>query len=401
MALGAFLSPLIVGVIADRYFSSEKLMAFLHILGGILLLVQAFLPGPKDNGSYGTYFIVSLLYALIYNPTLSLVNSISFAHIPNAERDFPTIRVFGTIGWILVNLFAGFLLAGSSNNHPMILGAVLSFVLAGFSLFLPKTPPTGKKGDPFPFMAAIGLFKNYSFAVFFTVSGFITIALAFYFSNTASYLISLPDSMVPEPVRFYFVQKEEVEVEKKSKEDEKAKDNGRTEKKPEVVKETKTFLNANNTMLLGQLVEMLVLPFLGYFLRWFGMKGVLIVGMLSWGIRYYLFSQMGPFSAVLIGVMLHGVCFDFFFAAGFIHVDNTAPKEIRASAQALFALLTYGLGMWVGSFLSGMLNGWYTHVVDGKSVVDWAGFWQAPALGVFVAVIIFTVFFRIDSSPKK
>jgi MFS family permease len=162
-------------------------------------------------------------------------------------------------------------------------------------------------------------------------------------------------------------------------------------------------INPATTMLWGQIAEMFLLPLLPFFLFRFGMKWVLVFGMLCWGLRYLLFSAAfpsGPFLAVFIGVLLHGICFDFFFAAAFIHVDNTAPREIRASAQALFSLLTYGVGMWLGSVLSGYLNQAYTSssIVP---TVDWYRFWLVPAYGVIAAVIVFAVFFRIDNSGEQ
>lgn len=370
MALGAILSPMIVGLIADRFVASEKLMALLHLVGAGLLYWMAQL----DGSSYGLYFGVSLVYALVFNPTLALANSITFTHVPDATRDFPGIRVWGTIGWIVVNLFVGFFL-DAKTNQPLLTAAGLSAVLGLFSLVLPHTPPSGKAGDMFPFIRAIRLFSDRSFAVFFLISGVITVVLAFYYSNTATYLQDLEVESVPEVMRGYFV-KTYVVTKNPDKHPEKG-----------VFKEA---LNPNNTMLIGQIMEMLFLPLLPFFLRWWGIKWVLVVGMLCWGIRYALFAQMGPFSLVLLGVALHGVCFDFFFAAGFIYVDNTAPKDIRASGQALFAFLTYGVGMWLGSILSGAMNRYFTS----QGVVDWTAFWLLPSVGVLVSVLLFVLLFR-------
>lgn len=366
MALGAIVSPLIVGLIADRFIASEKLMAVLHLAGAGVLYWMA---GIETN-DFPAFFTASLVYALLYNPTLSLANSISFSHIPDGTRDFPGIRVCGTIGWIVVNFIVGKWL-DIGTNQPLMLAAALSAALAVFSWALPHTPPTGKAGDPLPFVQAFSLFKDPSFAVFFAVSAVITIVLAFYYSNTATFLKSLDAGMVPEGLRDYFVK---------------------TDAQP-------TIVNPNTTMLIGQIAEMVMLPLLPLFLWRLGMKWVLAIGMLCWGIRYYLFSAGSPFSLILIGVALHGICFDFFFAAGFIHVDNEAPKDIRASGQALFALLTYGLGMWLGSILSGKLNKLYTD--PATKTVNWHDFWLVPSLGVLAAVVVFVLFFRMKprSSP--
>jgi MFS family permease len=217
-----------------------------------------------------------------------------------------------------------------------------------YSFFLPHTPPKGKAGEAMPFVKALGLFRDPSFAVFFTVSFAITIVLAFYYTTTSVFL----------------------------------------EKAVGVT-------DTGKTMAIGQICEMIFLPLLPIFLFRMGMKWVLALGMFCWGLRYFLFSQGGPegfpFALVIIGVALHGFCFDFFFAAGFIHVDNEAPKDIRASGQALFSFLTYGVGMWIGNMLAGRLKERFT--IDG--VVDWRSFWLVPSAGVMLALLIFVLFFHL------
>lgn len=358
MALGAILSTMFAGYIADRFFASERMMAVLHLLGAGLLYWMAEINSPDQ---FWLLFGVSLAYALVYNPTLALSNSIAFSHIPNATRDFPGIRVLGTAGWIVVGFSIDALfkqtvirdgqeviLDASASNGPLLLAAGLSVVLGLFSLALPHTPPTGKSDDALPFVKALDLFNDPSFAVFFGVSFAITIVLAFYYTVTSDYL------------------KLEAHV-----------------------------TNIGSTMLIGQVCELIFLPLLPIFLFRMGMKWVLALGMFCWGLRYFLFSQGGPeglpFALVIIGVALHGFCFDFFFAAGFIHVDNEAPKDIRASGQALFSFLTYGVGMWLGSLLAGWLKGWFT--VDGH--VDWHSFWLVPSAGVLLALVVFVTFFHM------
>jgi nucleoside transporter len=373
MALGAIISTMFAGYIADRFIASERMMAVLHLAGAGLLYWMAQIQSPSE---YGLLFGVSLTYALLYNPTLALANSIAFTHVPNATRDFPGLRVLGTIGWIVAGFLIDFLfkktVAGpdgtsvvvpaSASNGPLLLAAGLSAVLGVMSLMLPHTPPTGKSGDAMPFAKAVGLFRDPSFAVFFTVSFAITIVLAFYYTTTSAFL----ESAI------------------------KIKDTG-------------------STMAIGQICEMVFLPLLPFFLFRMGMKWVLALGMFCWGLRYFLFAHGGPFpneaggsilpySLVIIGVALHGFCFDFFFAAGFIHVDNEAPKDIRASGQALFGFLTYGVGMWLGNLLAGRLKGWYTSP-DG--VVDWYHFWIVPSAGVLLALLVFVVFFRMRSRQPE
>ena len=356
MALGAIISMLFAGYVADRFLNSEKFMGLCHLLGaGALYLIAT----TQDPGQYTTLFALTLAYALLYNPTLVLANSITFRHVPDGGRDFPGIRVWGTLGWIVAGFTIDAVFAqdgkkASDSNGPLMLAAGLSAVLGVYSFMLPKTPPTAKPGDAIPFVKAFGLFKDFSFAVFFGVSLIITLALAFYYTVTGEFL----------------------------------------EKGVGITK-------VGSTMLIGQVCEMIFLPLLPLFLWRMGMKGVLVLGMACWGIRYLCFANAGPegmgFALAIVGVALHGFCFDFFFAAGFIHCDNEAPKDIRASAQALFSFLTYGIGMWLGGVVCGQLVGNYRN--PETKVVDWANFWIVPAIGVLGCMVVFVLFFRM--TPKK
>ncbi|MFO0801774.1 MAG: MFS transporter [Gemmataceae bacterium] len=386
MALGAMISTIGAGYIADRFIASEKLMAICHLLGAGALYGISQLQSPSD---YETLFALTLVYAILYNPTLVLANSITFHHVPDGQRDFPGIRVLGTLGWIAAGFSIDMVFAkdgktAASSNGPLVLAAALSAVLGVYSLFLPKTPPKGE-ADGIPFIKALGLFKNFSFSVFFILSLIITVVLAFYYVVTAQFLTASP------AVGGCGVK------------------------------------NIGSTMLIGQVCETVFLPLLPLFLLRIGMKWVLALGMLCWGVRYFLFANAGadglPFILAIIGIALHGFCFDFFFAAGFIHCDNEAPKDIRASAQALFSFLTYGVGMWLGSMLAGMLQDNYTTqkvltevtLKDGGAafgsvgggpafvattpVTDWYQFWLVPSVGVLACLVLFVLFFRM--TPKK
>jgi nucleoside transporter len=361
LALGAIFSSLFAGYIADRFFASERMMAVLHLAGAGLLYGMAQIQSPSD---YWLLFAVSLAYSLLYNPTLTLANAITFRHVPYATRDFPGIRVLGTLGWIAVGfcidaLFASGGGTAADTNGPLLLSAGLSAVLGLYCLVLPHTPPTAKAGDAIPFLKALRLFKDFSFAVFFAVSFVLTIVLAFYFTSTSDFL-----------------------------------------------KEAAGVKRIGSTMLIGQVGELILLPLLPFFLWRLGMKWVLALGMLCWGIRYALFSQGGPegvpFMLVIAGVALHGFCFDFFFAAGFIHVDNEAPRDVRASGQALFSFLSYGVGMWLGNLLAGKLAGMYTSETVNASgetvkVIDWYHFWLIPSIGVLASLVVFVLFFRMQT----
>lgn len=374
MPLGAIFATLFAGQIADRLLASEKVMAICHLAGAGLLFWMAQVKSPEQ---YWLLWGISLAYALLYNPTLALSNTIAFTHVPSGERDFPSVRVFGTIGWIVAGLLVGNVLSTEAvpafqTSKPFYLAAGFSAVLGVISLVMPHTPPQGKAGEGIPFLKALALFKDPSFAVFFLVSFLITIVLAFYYSFTGTFL-ELGAGVT----------------------------------------------DVAGTMTIGQFAELALLPFLPWFLKTMKMRWVLALGMFCWGLRYLLFAFGGPgpelmanatlaqkvsyafavipspFMLVLIGVALHGICFDFFFAAGFIHVDNTAPKEIRGSGQALFSFLTYGVGMWMGSILSGYVAE-FSKVPgpDGTMVINWTTFWLIPASGVILALIAFLIFFR-------
>jgi nucleoside transporter len=369
MALGTMVTPLIIGPVADRYFDSEKMMAVLHLLGAGVLYLMAQITDPP------AFVAVALVYALVYSPTLVLSNSITFAHVPHSSW-FAWVRVWGTIGWIVVNLVViGWLMPKfvadvDQTNKPLLLAAGCSAALGLFSFFLPHTPPSGKPGDAFPAGKALGLLREPSFAVFFGVSFVITIVLAFYYGFTGNYfkdaiLPKLPDNIDPA---------------------------------------TKAFkLDWAPLSTLGQFSEMLLLPLLPFVLRGIGMKWVLALGMFAWGARYYAFSMgargtLDPWM-VVASLAFHGVCFDFFFAAGFIHVENEAPRDIRASAQALFTFLTYGLGMFIGNVLSGYIVDYYSTGPNTAPVRDWGSIWVVPSVGVFVSLIIFVLFFRTRRQP--
>jgi nucleoside transporter len=373
MALGSIFAPLFIGQIADRYFPSEKLMAILHLAGAALLYAMTRVTDAN------TLFLVALLYALVYSPTLVLSNSITFTHVPDGARDFPSIRVFGTIGWIAANLLVDLALpnvdgrSASETNLPLLLAAGFSVLLGVLSFALPHTPPAGKAGDAFPALRAVALLRSPSFAVFFGVSFIITIVLAFYYSFTSIYLDTTTLPAIPKAQRDVAFNL--------------------------FGKPIAFTLGAASVMTIGQIAEMVLLPLLPWFLRHLGMKWVLALGMLSWGVRYYLFALgaqglVNPW-VVIASLALHGVCFDFFFAAGFIHVDNEAPPSIRASGQALFTFLTYGVGMWLGNVVSGYVVEHYSTGPATNPVRDWFHIWLVPSIGVLVSLVAFVLFFRI------
>ncbi len=297
-AIGAMLSPLFMGYVADRLLATEKLLGFLHLLGGGLLLYAAMSP------DFSTLFGVMVAYAVCFMPTLALSNSISFENIGNPEQEFPLIRVFGTIGWIVAGAVVGFLLNGAS-NQPLYLAAATSFLLGAFCFLLPHTPPKGKPvASTEGRKSMLTLLADPSFLVFVLASFLICIPLAFYYS-LANIFLGQIDAWKP------------------------------------------TFLQT-----FGQMSEVFFMAAMPIFILRLGVKRMLALGMLAWVVRYFLFASLS-FPLILGGILLHGICYDFFFVASQIYVDQKADTSQRASAQSFIAFITLGLGMFVGAQVAG------------------------------------------------
>lgn len=339
-ALASMFSPLVFGQIADRWVPTQRLLAFLHLAGAACLYLAT------QYTSFTAFYGVILLYCVLYMPTLALTNSLGFYHIPDAARQFPAIRVFGTIGWIAIGLLVGATLQQES-TQPLLMAAVLSLVMGVYCLTLPHTPPTGKAGDTLPFIKALELLKQPSFGLFLLVSFFIAVILAGYFTWVPQFL-----------------------------------DQAGIKKVAAV-------------MTIGQMTEMVLLLLLPFFLKTIGIKWTLVLGMAAWGIRYACFAVGAPAALVILGIALHGICYDFFFVAGYIHVDNRASSDIRASAQALFNLVVMGLGMFLGNIAFGKLTEHFT--VNGA--VDWRHVWGYPAAAVIIALVVFIIGFREKDHP--
>ena len=351
-AVAAMLSPFFVGMIADRFFATEKLLAVLHV-GGAAILVWA-----SMQSAFGPFYAVLLGYALCYMPTLALSNSISFRQMREPSREFPPIRVLGTIGWIVAGLFIG-TLGLEATAVPMRIAAAGSLGLGLFCLALPHTPPA-KVASRVTVRDVLGLdalqlLRDGSFAVFVLGSFLICIPLQFYYTFANPFLNELGVS------------------------------------------------NAAGKMTLGQMSEigfMLVMP---WFFRRLGVKHMLLVGMGAWAARYLLFAagnNGAMVAALYAGILLHGICYDFFFVTGQIYVDQRAPGDLRAAAQGLIAFVTLGVGMFIGSLISGRVVDAFLITADPPTHA-WDRVWLVPAAGAVAVLVLFALFFRVreEGSP--
>ena len=352
--IAAIIAPFALGLVADRFFATEKVLAVLHLLGGVVLLFAPQLAGNP------TWFILALLaYNLCYMPTLGLANSLAFHHITDQEKQFPKIRVFGTLGWIVAGLFISFGLGkalgtvAEATAAPLYTAGIASLILGGYCFFLPHTPPSGA-GKKIAVSEILGLdalraLASPSFFVFLACSFLICIPLAAYYNFTQLYL-------------------------------------GAT-----------GFQNIAGTQTIGQMSEvgfMLIMPLM--FAR-LGVKWMLIIGMGAWALRYALFALGAPDQVtwmIIGGIALHGICYDFFFVTGQIYVDQKATDKIRGQAQGLLVLVTYGFGMLIGAQAAGAVFNYFLQDADGLSLAQWQQFWWLPAAFAIGVMVVFMIFFK-------
>lgn len=345
-AVGAIVSPFLAGWIADRFFATQHVLAALHAAGAVLLYLAS------QRTSFTPLYWLVLLYACMYMPTLALTNSLAFRQMRDPKMEFGPIRVLGTAGWIVAGLLVGGLKL-EATAIPLRLAAGASFVLALYALTLPHTPPVKEPGKfhlskVLP-VEAVGLLREPAFAIFALASFLICIPLQFYYAFTNLFL-------------------NEIGIQ-----------------------------DAAGKMTGGQMSELFCMLLIPWFFRRLGVKYMLIAGMSAWALRYAFFAFGNGGAALWMlyaGILLHGICYDFFFVTGQIYVDRKAPLASRAAAQGMLTLITYGAGMLVGSWLSGQVVDRYATVAaDGSATHAWRPIWLiSAALSAAVLVLFFFAF---------
>lgn len=356
---GAIIAPFIIGLIADRYFNAEKILGILHIFGAVLMYLMA------QASDFSVFYPYVLGYMILYMPTLALVNSISFRQMKDPSKEFSFVRVFGTAGWVIAGIVISFTgwdseagrAEGLLSNTFMMVG-VASALLGIFSFTLPKTPPQANRDEKVSVSEILGLdalklLKDRNFLIFFMASILICIPLAFYYQNTNPFLSEI----------------------------------GMT--------------NPTAKMAIGQVSEILFMLLLPLFFTKFGFKKTILVGMAAWAIRYFLFAygDAGELTfMLLIGIALHGICYDFFFVSGQIYTDTKAGAKYKSAAQGLITLATYGVGMLIGFWVAGKITDQFLRPDDTHL---WKAIWTFPAYFAIGVFVLFALFFKNEKIEYK
>jgi nucleoside transporter len=352
-AIGAMISPFFVGLVADRYFASERILAFLGVVGGIVLCAL-----PQLH-QFKTFYPALIFYCALFVPTLALGNSLSLHHLLDCKTSFPRVKIFSAIGWIGGGVTLSLLQAEQSPTQFYLAGGT-SILLGLFCLTLPHTPPR-KTGADVSFseilgLDALALLKRPSFAIFIGCMFLICIPLYFYFVMMSIYLTELK------------------------------------------------WTGLAGKMTLAQVSDVIFLFLLPIMLRHLGYKKTIFLGILAWAIRYFLLTASVPFvsfqtTLILSAILLHGVCYDFLFIAGQLYVDEESNERIRGACQGFIAFILWGVGAFVGTTLAGQVLAMHTFTdATGAIRHHWQKIWIAPALGATAVLLIFIVFFRDRAS---
>lgn len=352
-SIGAIIAPFIIGLIADRYFAAQKILGVLHLIGAALLFTVSNAEG------FSNFYPYIFIYMLLYMPTLALANSVAFYQMEDPSKQFASIRVLGSVGWIIAGLSIGYFAweGAQTLKYTFYMASGASALLGIYSFFLPNTPPKLGGNQKISIRELLGLdalamLKDRGFLFFFIASILICIPLAFYYQHANQFL-------------------NEVGMEA-----------------------------AASKMILGQISEVLFLLLLPLFIKRYGIKSALIVGILAWGVRYLLFAY-GDTGAqtwmLLFGIILHGICYDFFFVSGQIYTDFKAGETYKSTAQGLITLATYGVGMLIGFRFAGWLTDQY--ITDTGHL--WKEIWVQPAIFSFVVLTLFLIFFKNETIKIK
>jgi nucleoside transporter len=345
--LGAIIAPFIIGMIADRFFAAQKILGVLHLAGATLLYYIS------SQTSFGSFYSLLLIYMVIFMPTLALVNAIALKQVTDAEKQFSGIRMWGTIGWIAAGLIIGWM---AWEAKPETLGitykvaAIVSAAFGVYSFFLPNTPPP-KAGKDVSVAEVLGLdalkiLNDKNYLVFFIASVLICIPLAFYYGSANQFLNEAG------------------------------------------------MQSAAAKMTMGQISETVFLFLMPFFFKRFGIKTMLLVGMLAWVLRYLLFAYGNVDNGIwmlYLGIILHGICYDFFFVTGQIYTDQKAGENVRSAAQGLITLATYGVGMYIGFYMAGLFTDKYK---TSETTHNWQAIWLMPCLFAAGVSLMFFVFFK-------
>jgi nucleoside transporter len=354
--IGAIISPFFLGMVADRFFATEKVLGMLHLVGGLAMILA---PVAADAGSAVWFILLLLVHMLCYMPTVGLANALAFHHMTEQEKYFPIVRVFGTIGWIVAGVFVSAVLGADETSIPLRVAGAAGIVMGLYAFTLPHTPPVKKERATFREILgldALAQLKSPSFVVFIASSFLICIALSTYYAYAPVFV------------------------------------NG------------SGISNPGFKMTFGQMSEVLFIVLMPLFFRFMGFKWMLLIGMLAWVLRYALFALAAPagiFWMIMAGIILHGICYDFFFVAGQIYVDKVSTREIRGQAQGFLVLMTYGAGMLIGAQISGWLHNSIVTTTGAEAMGQWQTFWVIPSLFAAVVMVMFAMFFKDSGQAQQ
>lgn len=353
-AIGAMVSPFLAGVIADRFFATQRLLAGLHLIGAALLFVVS------TTTTFSLFYPALIAYTISYMAGHGLTNSLTLHHAKNPERWFPLVMMMGSVGWICAGLAVSFL-QFEKTAGMFQLASTAALVMGLYSLTLPHTPPKGAGGTvslrTVLGLDALTLMRDRSFAVFIICSFLVCVPLSFYFAWMNAFM-------------------NELKIE-----------------------------NAAAIMTIGQVSDVVFLLLLPVLLPILRVKGILVVGMIAWAVRFGLFSafdsQRDALWMLYLGIAVHGMCYDFIFVMGRMYVDSRAGAQIRGAAQGLHAFVTLGAGMFIGSWLSGVVGQIYTSKISETATHDWRMIWLVPAILSAALVVLFSLLFRDRVAVKS